>query len=309
MCERKLKITRINKSKGYAFNNIGNNFNDLYKKYLPFKLTNAQKKVLKEIRNDVRKPQQMNRLLQGDVGSGKTMVALLSMLIAIDNNFQTCLMAPTEILAQQHFNSISQYLEKLKIKIAFLTGSTKKKERNIIYEQLINGEINLIIGTHALIEEKVQFKNLGLAIIDEQHRFGVAQRAKLWKKNNNPPHVLVMTATPIPRTAAMTVYGDLDVSVLDELPPGRIPIVTSWEADNAKVWEAVKEEVKSGRQAYVVCPLIEDSEKLEVHSAEEVYKDLSDGPLRGLDLGLLHGRLDKDKKQETMSSSSEYSFE
>ena len=299
----KLKITRINKSKGYAFNNIGNNFNDFYKKYLPFKLTNAQKKVLKEIRNDVRKPQQMNRLLQGDVGSGKTLVALLSMLIAIDNNFQTCLMAPTEILAQQHFNSISQYLEKLKIKIAFLTGSTKKKERNIIYEQLINGEINLIIGTHALIEEKVQFKNLGLAIIDEQHRFGVAQRAKLWKKNNNPPHVLVMTATPIPRTLSMTLYGDLDVSIIDELPPGRKEVQTIWKSDSSRlqVIDFMRKQIAKGRQIYIVFPLIEENEKLD-------YKDLFEGfkaierefPLPDFQVSILHGRMKSDEKEYEM---------
>ena len=299
----KLKITRINKSKGYAFNNIGNNFNDFYKKYLPFKLTNAQKKVLKEIRNDVRKPQQMNRLLQGDVGSGKTLVALLSMLIAIDNSFQTCLMAPTEILAQQHFNSISQYLEKLKIKIAFLTGSTKKKERNIIYEQLINGEINLIIGTHALIEEKVQFKNLGLAIIDEQHRFGVAQRAKLWKKNNNPPHVLVMTATPIPRTLSMTLYGDLDVSIIDELPPGRKEVQTIWKSDSSRlqVIDFMRKQITKGRQIYIVFPLIEESEKLD-------YKDLFEGfkaierefPLPDFQVSILHGRMKSEEKEYEM---------
>ena len=299
----KLKITRISKSKGYAFKNIGNNFNNFYKNHLPFKLTNAQKKVLKEIRNDVRKPQQMNRLLQGDVGSGKTLVALLSMLMAIDNNFQTCIMAPTEILAQQHFNSISHYLEKLKIKIAFLTGSTKKKERNIIHEKLINGEINLIIGTHALIEEKVKFRNLGLAIIDEQHRFGVAQRAKLWRKNNNPPHVLVMTATPIPRTLSMTLYGDLDVSIIDELPPGRKEVQTIWKSDSSRlqVINFMRKQIAVGRQIYIVFPLIEESEKLD-------YKDLLEGfkaierefPLPDFQVSVLHGRMKLEEKEYEM---------
>ena len=222
----KLKLTRNKKSKGYPFESLGCHFNDFYENHLPFELTNAQKNVLKEIRADVKYPQQMNRLLQGDVGSGKTLVALLSMLMAIDNNFQACLMAPTEILAKQHFNSISNYLEKMNIKVQILTGSSKTKERRILHAELEDGKIDLLIGTHALLEDKVKFSNLGLVIIDEQHRFGVAQRAKLWKKNKYPPHVLVMTATPIPRTLSMTLYGDLDVSVIDELPPGRKEVKT-----------------------------------------------------------------------------------
>ena len=217
----KLKLTRNKKIKGYPFEYLASGFNNFYKKYLPFELTNAQKRVVKEIRNDVRYAKQMNRLLQGDVGSGKTLVAFLSMLMAVDNNYQACLMAPTEILAQQHYKSIAKYLEKSNIKVALLTGSKKIKDRKILHEKLENGDVNLLIGTHALLEEKVKFKNLGIVIIDEQHRFGVAQRAKLWKKNVYPPHILVMTATPIPRTLSMTVYGDLDVSIIDELPPGR----------------------------------------------------------------------------------------
>ena len=299
----KLKLTRIQKSKGYAFENLGDGFNDFYKKYLPFELTNAQKRVLKEIRNDVRNPQQMNRLLQGDVGSGKTLVALLSMLMAVDNNYQTCLMAPTEILAQQHYQSIAEYLKKMNVKVALLTGSTKTKDRKLLHEQLEKGDIDLLIGTHALLEDTVKFKNLGLVVIDEQHRFGVAQRAKLWKKNDHPPHILVMTATPIPRTLSMTLYGDLDVSIIDELPPGRKEVKTLWKTDSSRlqILHFMKEQIILGRQIYIVFPLIEESEKLD-------YKDLMEGynaierefPLPEFQVSIVHGRMKAEDKEYEM---------
>ncbi len=268
----KLKLTRSKKFKGYAFENLGEGFNDFYKKYLPFELTGAQKRVLKEIRNDVRNPQQMNRLLQGDVGSGKTLVALLSILMAVDNGYQACLMAPTEILARQHFTTISEYLKAQNIKVAILTGSTKTKERRVLHKQLENGEIDILIGTHALLEDKVKFQNLAFVVIDEQHRFGVAQRSKLWKKNKFPPHVLVMTATPIPRTLSMTLYGDLDVSIIDELPPGRKEVKTMWKTDSSRlqIINFMREQIALERQIYIVFPLIEESEKLD-------YKDLMEG--------------------------------
>ena len=299
----KLKLTRIQKSKGYAFENLGDGFNDFYKKYLPFELTNAQKRVLKEIRNDVRNPQQMNRLLQGDVGSGKTLVALLSMLMAVDNNYQTCLMAPTEILAQQHYQSIAEYLKKMNVKVALLTGSTKTKDRKLLHEQLEKGDIDLLIGTHALLEDTVKFKNLGLVVIDEQHRFGVAQRAKLWKKNDHPPHILVMTATPIPRTLSMTLYGDLDVSIIDELPPGRKEVKTLWKTDASRlqILHFMKEQIILGRQIYIVFPLIEESEKLD-------YKDLMEGynaierefSLPEFQVSIVHGRMKAEDKEYEM---------
>ena len=299
----KLKLTRSQKSKGYAFENLGDGFNDFYKKYLPFELTNAQKRVLKEIRNDVRNPQQMNRLLQGDVGSGKTLVALLSMLMAVDNNYQTCLMAPTEILAQQHYQSIAEYLKKMNVKVALLTGSTKTKDRKLLHEQLEKGDIDLLIGTHALLEDTVKFKNLGLVVIDEQHRFGVAQRAKLWKKNDHPPHILVMTATPIPRTLSMTLYGDLDVSIIDELPPGRKEVKTLWKTDSSRlqILHFMKEQIILGRQIYIVFPLIEESEKLD-------YKDLMEGynaierefPLPEFQVSVVHGRMKAEDKEYEM---------
>ena len=299
----KLRLTRTQKSKGYAFENLGDGFNDFYEKYLPFNLTNAQKRVLKEIRNDVRNPQQMNRLLQGDVGSGKTLVALLTMLMAVDNNYQACLMAPTEILAQQHFQSIAKYLEKMDIRVALLSGSTRAKERKILYQQLENGEIDLLIGTHALLEDKVKFTNLGLVVIDEQHRFGVAQRAKLWNKNDYPPHILVMTATPIPRTLSMTIYGDLDVSIIDELPPGRKEIETIWKTDSSRlqIINFMKEQIVLGRQIYIVFPLIEESEKLD-------YKDLMEGynaierefPLPKFQVSVVHGRMKAEDKEYEM---------
>jgi len=288
------------KIKGYAFEAIGAYFTTFYNKHLPFDLTGAQKRVLKEIRNDLGKPAQMNRLLQGDVGSGKTIVALMAMLIALDNGFQACLMAPTEILAIQHFQGISELCEPLDIKIALLTGSSKTKERRIIHETLEEGSLHILIGTHALLEDKVKFKNLGLAVIDEQHRFGVAQRSKLWHKNELPPHILIMTATPIPRTLAMSVYGDLDVSVIDELPPGRKAIKTVHRFDNnrLKVFGFIRDEIKKGRQIYVVYPLIQESEALD-------YKDLMDGyesiarefPMPDYQISIVHGQMkpaDKD---------------
>lgn len=263
---RKLKL------KGIVFPTVGDYFNTFYKEYLPFELTGAQKRVVKEIRADMGSGRQMNRLLQGDVGSGKTLVALLSMLLAVDNHCQACMMAPTEILATQHYATVMEFLKDMDIRVALLTGSTKKKERNVLLPAIASGEIQIVIGTHALIEETVVFSSLGLAIIDEQHRFGVEQRSRLWKKNTVVPHVLVMTATPIPRTLAMTLYGDLDVSVIDELPPGRKPIQTVHRYDNkkAQLYDFLRKEIQLGRQVYVVYPLIEGSEKLD-------YKNLEDG--------------------------------
>ncbi|MGJ8665745.1 MAG: ATP-dependent DNA helicase RecG [Patiriisocius sp.] len=261
-----------NKIKGYPFTEIGNYFNTFYSEQLPFELTDAQKRVVKEIRFDLGSNAQMNRLLQGDVGSGKTIVAFLSMLMALDNGFQACLMAPTEILSVQHYNGLKELCNKLNISISILTGSSKTSERRVIHESLENGELNILVGTHALLEDKVKFKNLGLAIIDEQHRFGVAQRSKLWHKNEYPPHILVMTATPIPRTLAMSVYGDLDISVIDELPPGRkdIKTVHRFDANRLKVFGFIRDEISLGRQVYIVYPLIQESEALD-------YKDLMDG--------------------------------
>jgi ATP-dependent DNA helicase RecG len=285
---------------GFRFGSIGEYFNTFYKNNLPFELTNAQKKVLKEIRTDVGSGKHMNRLLQGDVGSGKTIVALMTMLMALDNGFQACLMAPTEILAAQHFESISDLLKGMNINVGLLTGSTKISVRRKIHEQLLSGEMHILLGTHALIEPKVQFKNLGMVVVDEQHRFGVEQRAKLWKKNTNPPHVLIMTATPIPRTLAMTLYGDLDVSVIDELPPGRKPIKTVhlFDSNRLRIFGFMKEQITLGRQIYVVYPLIEESETMD-------YKDLMDGyesmvrafPRPQYEVGVIHGRMsaaDKD---------------
>jgi ATP-dependent DNA helicase RecG len=299
----KLKLTRNKKFKGYPFEKLGEGFNEFYNKNLPFELTGAQKRVLKEIRNDVRNPQQMNRLLQGDVGSGKTLVALLSMLMAVDNGYQACLMAPTEILARQHFITISEYLESQNVKVAILTGSSKTKERRIIHEQLENGEIDILIGTHALIEHKVKFQNLAFVVIDEQHRFGVAQRAKLWKKNKFPPHMLVMTATPIPRTLSMTLYGDLDVSVIDELPPGRKEVKTMWKTDSSRlqIINFIREQIALQRQIYVVFPLIEESEKLD-------YKDLMEGynaierefPMPEFQVSVVHGQMKSEDKEYEM---------
>ena len=292
------------KIKGYNFDKVGTLFNTFYEHHLPFELTNAQKRVIKEIRADLGSNAQMNRLLQGDVGSGKTIVALMTMLLAIDNGYQACLMAPTEILANQHYMGIKELLGDIGVNIALLTGSVKKSARKIIHEQLENGELNILIGTHALLEDKVAYQNLGLAIVDEQHRFGVAQRSKLWHKNDIPPHILVMTATPIPRTLAMSLYGDLDISTIDELPPGRKPIKTvhRFDSNRLKVFQFIRDEIKKGRQVYVVYPLIQESEALD-------YKDLMDGyesiardfPLPEYQISIVHGKMkpaDKDYEME-----------
>lgn len=286
---------------GNPFPKVGENFNQFYNHHIPFELTNAQKRVLKEIRTDMKKPIQMNRLLQGDVGSGKTMVALLAMLIAIDNGFQSCMMAPTEILAQQHFNSIKELLENTDVKIRLLTGSTKTSARKIIHQELLAGELSILIGTHAVLEDIVQFKNLGLAIIDEQHRFGVAQRAKLWAKNKIPPHILVMTATPIPRTLAMSFYSDLDVSIIDELPVGRKPIITAHrrEKDRLSIFRFAKEEIEKGRQIYFVYPLIEESETLDYKNLLENYDHILEF-YEGLNVTMLHGRMKPAEKEVAM---------
>lgn len=273
----RLKINRQRNIQGFLFPTVGTHFNTFYQHHLPFELTNAQKRVVKEIRRDLGKGFQMNRLLQGDVGSGKTMVALLIMLIAIDNGYQTALMAPTEILANQHFETLKEQLEGMEVTISLLTGSTKQAQRKVLHEQLQNGELSILVGTHALLEDKVKFKNLGLVVIDEQHRFGVAQRSKMWRKNTLPPHVLVMSATPIPRTLAMTFYGDLEVSVIDELPPGRKPIETRhfFERSRLKVFGFLQKEIEKGRQAYIVFPLIEESEKLDLKNLQEGYEAIS----------------------------------
>lgn len=286
---------------GNPFPKIGENFNNFYDNFIPFELTNAQKRVLKEIRTDLKKPIQMNRLLQGDVGSGKTMVALLAMLIAMDNGFQSCMMAPTEILAQQHFNSIQELLKDTGIKTNMLTGSTKTSERKKIHEELLNGELSILLGTHAVLEDIVQFKNLGLAIIDEQHRFGVAQRAKLWAKNKIPPHILVMTATPIPRTLAMSFYSDLDVSVIDELPIGRKPIITAHrrEKDRLSVFRFAKEEIDKGRQIYFVYPLIEESETLDYKNLMENFDHIVEF-FKDKNVTMLHGRMKPAEKEIAM---------
>ena len=295
----------LNKQKfqGQPFKKVGDAFMNFYNHHLPFPLTNAQKRVLKEIRADVGSNAQMNRLLQGDVGSGKTIVALMTMLLAVDNHCQACLMAPTEILANQHYQTISELLKNTGITVALLTGSSKTKERRILDEQLQSGELSILIGTHALLEEKVQFQNLGLAIIDEQHRFGVEQRAKLWRKNTIPPHILVMTATPIPRTLAMSVYGDLDVSVIDELPPGRKPIKTLHQYENrrAETYEFIKREIDKGRQAYVVYPLIEESEALDFKNLTEGYEYITASfPLPKYKVSIVHGKLKPAEKDAEM---------
>ncbi|WP_027376285.1 ATP-dependent DNA helicase RecG [Kaistella palustris] len=286
---------------GNPFPKIGRNFKNFYEEVLPFELTNAQKKVLKEIRTDLKKPIQMNRLLQGDVGSGKTMVALLSMLIALDNGFQSCMMAPTEILAQQHFNSLTELLDTSSVKVRLLTGSTKTAERKIIHEELLSGELSILVGTHAVLEDIVKFKNLGLAIIDEQHRFGVAQRARLWAKNKIPPHILVMTATPIPRTLAMSFYSDLDVSVIDELPLGRKPIITAHrrEKDRLTVFRFAKDEIEKGRQIYFVYPLIEESETLDYKNLLENFDHIVEF-FEGKNVTMLHGRMKPAEKDAAM---------
>lgn len=286
---------------GYVFGHIGDYFNRFYKECLPFELTNAQKKVLKEIRLDLASGKQMNRLLQGDVGSGKTMVALMSCLMAIDNQFQACIMAPTEILATQHYNSIVEQTERIGLNVKLLTGSTRKKERLQIAQELQNGALHILIGTHALIEDSVQFKNLGLVIIDEQHRFGVAQRAKLWAKNVQPPHILVMTATPIPRTLAMTIYGDLEVSVIDELPPGRKPIATHHLFDNKrdKLNSFIDKQIKMGRQVYIVYPLIQESEKFDYKNLEMGYLYMRE-VFPDYQISMVHGKLKPAEKENEM---------
>jgi len=297
------KIIRKNKIKGYVFAKVGDFFNEFYSNYLPFNLTNAQKKVLKEVRKDVASNAHMNRLLQGDVGSGKTIVALLTMLLAVDNGFQASIIAPTEILATQHYYAISDLLKKMNISVDLLTGSTKVKKRREIHKNLENGQLHILIGTHAILEEKVSFKNLGIAIIDEQHRFGVAQRSKMWKKNKLPPHILVMTATPIPRTLAMSVYGDLDISVIDELPPGRkeVQTVHRFDKNRLAVFNFMKKEIEKGRQVYVVYPLIKESQAMD-------YKDLMDGfesisrefPIPKYQISIVHGKMKASDKEYEM---------
>ena len=299
----RFKSNRNLKLRGFVFSSVGDNFNNFYFNNLPFTLTDAQKRVMKEIRKDLGSGKQMNRLLQGDVGSGKTLVALMSMLIAIDNGYQTCIMAPTEILANQHYQSITKLLEGIDIKIRLLTGSSKKSSRKSIAESLLDRSLNILIGTHALLEENVQFANLGLVIIDEQHRFGVAQRARLWQKNLNPPHILVMTATPIPRTLAMTLYGDLDVSVIDELPPGRVPIKTMHFTDSERnnVFGFIRNQIAQQRQIYIVYPLIKESETMD-------YKDLEDGwdtisrsfPAPKYCISIVHGKMTPANKEMSM---------
>lgn len=296
----RLQHTRI---KGHIFHQVGQLFHAFYEKCLPFELTGAQKRVLKEIRNDTLTGTQMNRLIQGDVGSGKTIVAVLSMLLALDNGFQACLMAPTEILARQHFLSISELVAPLGIQVYLLTGSTKGKERKTILEGLVMGSIKMLVGTHALIEDTVKFQNLGLAVIDEQHRFGVEQRAGLWQKNSCPPHVMVMTATPIPRTLAMTLYGDLDVSVIDELPPGRKVITTAHrnEMQRATVMQFIRNEVDQGRQAYIVYPLIEESEKMDYESLMAGYEQVKIWfPEHKYKIAMVHGRQDPSERERNM---------
>jgi ATP-dependent DNA helicase RecG len=291
------------KGKGYVFPDIGSIFNTFYTNHLPFELTNAQKKVLKEIRKDFLTGKHMNRLLQGDVGSGKTLVALLTGLMAIGNGFQAAIMAPTEILANQHFESLSSLVSELPIEVALLTGSTKKKKRIEIHEKLLSGQINLLIGTHALLENTVQFQNLGLVVIDEQHRFGVAQRAKMWKKNTIPPHILIMTATPIPRTLAMTFYGDLDVSVIDELPPGRKPISTTHRFENhrLRLFGFMKEQIELGRQIYIVYPLIQESEKLDFANLMDGFEAISRSfPLPHYRVSIVHGKMKAEEKDFEM---------
>ena len=294
---------RSQRFKGMPFEQIGYYFNTFYKEHLPFDLTAAQKRVIREIRADVGSGRQMNRLLQGDVGSGKTLVALMTMLMALDNGYQACMMAPTEILATQHYESLSQLLSPLGVSIMLLTGSTKKKERDQILPLLAEGEIQILIGTHALIEDGVVFKNLGVAVIDEQHRFGVAQRARLWAKNVQPPHVLVMTATPIPRTLAMTLYGDLDVSVIDQLPPGRKPIRTvhRFDTKRADIYEFMKGEIAKGRQIYIVYPMIQESEKSDYENLESGYAKLQHVfPEPAYHIGMVHGKMKPAEKDAVM---------
>ncbi len=299
----KLNKTRAHTVQGFIFSRVGKAFNDFFSNYLPFELTGAQKRVLKEIRLDMGSGRQMNRLVQGDVGSGKTLVALMSMLLAIDNDFQTCLMAPTEILAQQHFETFKHLLGEMDLEVALLTGSTKTKERKRIHSALLNKQINILIGTHALIEDTVQFGNLGLVVIDEQHRFGVAQRAKLQSKNTSPPHMLIMTATPIPRTLAMTLYGDLDTSLIDELPPGRkaIKTVHYMESQRLRVYGLMKEQIALGSQIYIVYPLIQESEKLDYQNLQQGYDNLLlEFAPPNYQISIVHGKLKNNEKEFEM---------
>lgn len=289
------------KYRGYIFEHVGNKFNHFYHDNLPFPLTGAQKRVMHEIRADLGSGRQMNRLLQGDVGSGKTLVALMSMLIAIDNNYQTCIMAPTEILAEQHLKTIKSFLHGIDVHVELLTGIIKGKRRQTILQDLIDGNINILIGTHAVIEDSVQFKNLGLVVIDEQHRFGVAQRARLWNKSSNPPHILVMTATPIPRTLAMTLYGDLDVSIINELPPGRKPIETSHVYDNqmTSLYNGIRKQINEGRQVYIVFPLIKESEKSDLKNLEDGFEALKE-IFPEFHISKVHGKMKSKEKELEM---------
>ena len=299
-----VKLKRHTASRGFIFEKVGDYFNDFYHHHLPFELTGAQKRVLKEIRTDLGSGRQMNRLLQGDVGSGKTMVALMAMLLAADNGFQSCFMAPTEILARQHFDSLSKMLEGMDVKIGVLTGSSTAKQRREVLQQCADGSLHIITGTHALIEDTVVFKNLGLAIIDEQHRFGVAQRAKMWTKNTMAPHILVMTATPIPRTLALTAYGDLDYSIMDELPPGRIPITTvhRMEYKRPQVMDFVKSEISKGRQVYIIYPLIEESAKLDFENLMKGYEEVKAYfPEPKYYISMVHGKQKAKEKQINMN--------
>lgn len=289
------------KYRGYVFSHVGEHFNNFFFNNLPFELTEAQKRVVREIRKDTGSGRQMNRLLQGDVGSGKTLVALMSMLIAIDNGYQACIMAPTEILAEQHLDTIREFLKGMDLRVELLTGIVKGKHRKEVMEGLIDGSIQILVGTHAVIEDAVQFAHLGLVVVDEQHRFGVAQRAKLWNKSENPPHILVMTATPIPRTLAMTLYGDLDVSVIDELPPGRKPIVTQHVFDNrmTSLYDGIRRQINQGRQVYIVFPLIEESEKIDLKNLEDGYDVLRE-VFPEFRMSKVHGRMKPKEKEEEM---------
>ena len=289
------------KYRGYVFTHVGEIFNDFYRNHLPFPLTEAQKRVIREIRTDMGSGRQMNRLLQGDVGSGKTLVALMSMLIALDNGYQACIMAPTEILAEQHLKTIMDFLQGMNLRVALLTGIVKGKRRQEILDGLLDGTVHILIGTHAVIEDTVQFARLGMVVVDEQHRFGVAQRAKLWNKSQNPPHVLVMTATPIPRTLAMTLYGDLDVSVIDELPPGRKPVVTQHVYDRSlpSLYDSIRNQIRQGRQVYFVFPLIEESEKIDLKNLEEGYEVLRQ-VFPEFQMSKVHGKMKPADKETEM---------
>lgn len=293
---------RKNKYRGYVFARVGNVFNEFYYNHLPFQLTGAQKRVVREIRKDTGSGRQMNRLLQGDVGSGKTLVALMAMLIAIDNGFQACIMAPTEILAEQHLATIREFLGDMEVSVELLTGIVKGKRRRSVLEGLANGRINILVGTHAVIEDTVAFSRLGLVVVDEQHRFGVAQRARLWAKSSNPPHVLVMTATPIPRTLAMTIYGDLDVSLIDELPPGRKPVVTihKYEDQSSSIYDGIRKQIQAGRQVYVVFPLIKESEKIDLKNLEAGFESLRE-IFPEFSLSKVHGQMKPSEKEAEMA--------